>query len=112
MSLHSYRAKQTNIMDSFNYLLKMNLNNRIGELTNPPHLVRTKHPQTGSDIVRRATKTEILRGKGLCFLPVYFLMANKWYLLAPKGIWNATDKFCRYKILTDSNGDTLGIGLF
>jgi hypothetical protein len=90
----------------------MNPNNRIGELTNPPHLVRTKHPQTGSDIIRRATRTEILRGKGLCFLPVYFKMCNRWYLLTAKGIWNATDNFCRYKILTDGNGDTLGIGLF
>jgi len=112
MLLHNYNTKQANILDSLNNLLAMNPNSRIQQLTNPPHLVRTKHPQTGSDIIRRANRTEILKGKGLCFLPVYFLMANKWYLLTAKGIWNATDGFCRYRILTDSNGDTLGIGLF
>ena len=88
-------------------------NTPVKHLINPPHLVRTKHPDTGSPVVRRATRSEVVSGKGMCFLPVYFKMANKWYLLTAKGAWAATEMaLCRYKLLTDSNGDEIGIGLY
>jgi hypothetical protein len=90
-----------------------NPNTPIKHLINPPHLVRDRHPDTGSPIVRLATDTEIRRGRGVCFLPIYFKMANKWYLLTGKGAWAAMAVGpCRYQLLTNSNGDTLGIGIY
>ena len=84
-----------------------------GRTVAPPYLIRTTHPVAGGPIVRQATRKEILnRSALLTFLPVWFYMAGKWVQLTNKGIWNTTEIHCRYKLLTNSNGDTLGIGIY
>ena len=84
-----------------------------GRTIAPPYLIRTTHPVAGSPIIRQATKREIANNdKRMTFLPLLFMFAGRWYPLTNKGSWAATDIECRYKLLTNPNGDTVGIGIY
>lgn len=84
-----------------------------GRTVAPPYLIRTVHPVAGSPIIRQATKREIANNdRRLTFLPIWFLVSGKWTPLTNKGSWAATDIDSRYKLLTNPNGDTVGIGIY
>lgn len=84
-----------------------------GRTVAPPYLVRTVHPVAGGPIVRQATRKEIANNdRRISFLPVWFYVAGKWHQLTPRGVWATTEIECRYKLLTNGNGDMLGIGIY
>lgn len=84
-----------------------------GRTVAPPYLIRTLHPTAGGPIIRHATRTEIRQqDRRLTFMPIFFLFAGKWVKLTPRGIWAATDGLCRYRLLENTNGDIVGIGLY
>lgn len=84
-----------------------------GRTVAPPYLVRTVHPVAGGPIVRQATRKEIANNdRRISFLPVWFYTVGKWKPMTNRGIWNATEIDSRYKLLTNDNGDTLGIGIY
>lgn len=84
-----------------------------GRTVAPPYLIRTVHPVAGGPIVRQATRKEIANNdRRISFLPVWFYVAGKWHQLTPRGVWATTEIECRYKLLTNGNGDMLGIGIY
>lgn len=79
----------------------------------PPYLIRAAHHASGTVVLRRATREEIRRNdRRITMQPVYFRFCNKWLPLTPRGVWAATDVPCRFRYLTNSNGDTVGIGIY
>lgn len=84
-----------------------------GRTVAPPYMIRVAHHESGTMVLRRATRDEIRRkDRRITMLPVHFLVANKWYPLTPKGVWAATDRESRFKVLTNPNGDTVGVGIY
>jgi hypothetical protein len=79
----------------------------------PPYMIRAVHRESGTVILRRATREEIRnRDKRITMQPLYFWFCNKWMPLTPRGAWAATDVHCKFRYLTNSNGDTVGIGIY
>lgn len=84
-----------------------------GRVIAPPYLTRAFHAESGSVVLRRATREEIReRNRFLTVQPIWMLFAGRWYPLTPRGVWVATNLPCRFRVLTNSNGDALGYGIY
>lgn len=84
-----------------------------GRIVAPPYLTRARHKPSGSIVLRRATREEIRNNsRFITVQPIWMRFAGRWYPLTPRGVWAATELPCRFKVLTNSNGDSLGYGIY
>jgi len=84
-----------------------------GRVIAPPYLTRALHEESGSTVLRRATREEIRNhSRFITVQPIWMQFAGRWYSLTPRGVWAATTIPCRFKLLTNSNGDSIGYGIY
>ena len=113
MNTHPQHPSQHSLLPTFANGKQAQVKAQDGKTIAPPYLIRTLHPTAGGPIIRHATRAEIRQqDRRLTFMPIFFLFAGKWVKLTPRGIWAATDGLCRYRLLENTNGDIVGIGLY
>lgn len=111
--MNTQTASMHDILPKFQHGRQVPTLDTTGRPIAPPYMIQVVHSESGTVILRRATREEIRKtDRRITMMPIYFKFCNKWLPLTPRGVWAATDIPCRFRYLTNDNGDTVGIGIY